>query len=419
MLEKALAKNPADRYATASEMVDAFRSAVAQSGLQTLNPERSSFASESLAKVRDEQNRQTPPSASIPAPIPAKPAAEPVDEDDPNWWTEGTSEVGRSPQPPRAPTPPPLPLSPEPPKPRRVIEASIDFSDMGKMLKSTDSALRGAIDQISNVFDPPKDIDLLPLDDEEAIRKRVEEQLNKRKEFMIHLMVFFPVIIAMWIVYSTGLPANFVSEVSDNPDLVNLFGFPWPLIVALGWGAGLAAHGVETYYATGRRANTRLRAIHNELYRVYGPDWRKANSKEQRKVRNRVNDMYNKRKEWIQHLVVFICINIMLWLIYLFSGGGFAWPVLVTVGWGVGLLAHGIEYRSHGTREKAITEAIERERDMIYETEKPKRERRSDSKRGAPEVRGSPEVRLTEDGEFTDSMIQELEDEAKSKRSRR
>jgi hypothetical protein len=220
----------------------------------------------------------------------------------------------------------------------------------------------------------------------------------------------------MWFIYGTGLPANFIGDLTSNPDLANLFGFPWPLIVTLGWGAGLVAHAIETYYTTGRRANTRLRAIHDELYRVYGPDWRRTSQKELRKVRNRVNDEFSKRREWLQHLGVFVCINAMLWLIYLFIGGGFPWALIVTLGWGVGLVGHGMEYRSHSTRETAITRAIEQERDMIYESEKPKRERRGDDSRAD---RGASPVRLTEDGEFTDSMIQELEDEAKSKRSRR
>ncbi len=54
VLEKALAKNPADRYTTATEMIDAFRRALEQSGITHLDPNRSSVASESLAKLRSE-----------------------------------------------------------------------------------------------------------------------------------------------------------------------------------------------------------------------------------------------------------------------------------------------------------------------------------------------------------------------------
>ncbi len=55
VLQKALAKAPADRYNSATQMIDAFRAAVQTSGLTTLNPERVSLASESLARLRDEQ----------------------------------------------------------------------------------------------------------------------------------------------------------------------------------------------------------------------------------------------------------------------------------------------------------------------------------------------------------------------------
>ena len=46
VLEKALGKAPADRYATASEMIAAFRAAIEQSGVNDLSPDRGSVASE-------------------------------------------------------------------------------------------------------------------------------------------------------------------------------------------------------------------------------------------------------------------------------------------------------------------------------------------------------------------------------------
>ena len=68
VLEKALAKSPADRYASATEMINAFRAAAEHSGMTLLNPDRVSVASASLAKLRDVEN-QTPPSVSIPMPL--------------------------------------------------------------------------------------------------------------------------------------------------------------------------------------------------------------------------------------------------------------------------------------------------------------------------------------------------------------
>ena len=64
-------------------------------------------------------------------------------------------------------------------------------------------------------------------------------------------------------------------------------------------------------------------------------------------------------------------------------------------------------------REKAVQRAIEQERERLYdEGEKPKRDQRSRSD-------DSREVRLTEDGEFTESMVEEIDHEEKAKRSGR
>ena len=409
VLEKALSKTPSERYATPTEMVDAFRSAVEQSGLKTLNPDRASLASESLAKIRDEQNNLSP-SASFPIPeednqpsIPAAQATQPEpEEDSPEWWMKGVPRPPRPFTPPHGPGRPPQPSSlSRSEKRKRVVEASFDFSDAGRAIQQAGNAVRDAIegigDSMAQNFDPEKDIDLLPLDDEAAIRRRVETQLNKRKEFSIHLVVFVLVIALQWIIYG----------------LTNIFGFPWPLLVMFGWGAGLAAHAIETYYTTGERARNRLEAIHDELYRVFGENWQRENRKELRKVRDRVNESINKKREWFQHLAVFIPINIMLWMIFGLSGGGFPWPLLVLLGWGIGLAGHGIEFLSHNSRESAISRAVEQERDRLYNGEKPKRDR------SPREPRSESNVRLTEDGELTDSMVQQYEDEAKSRRSRR
>ena len=135
-------------------------------------------------------------------------------------------------------------------------------------------------------------------------------------------------------------------------------------------------------------------------------------------MRSRVQEQFNKRKEWLQQRGVYLCINLMLWIIFLTTGGFVdtpPWPLLVSLGWGAGLVAHGIDYRSHTSREKAISRAVERERDRLYNSEKPKRDRSADD--SYAERRS--DVRLTEDGEFTDSMIEQIEDEARSKRSGR
>lgn len=423
VLEKALAKNPAERYATATALVDAFRSAATQSGLNTLNPDRSSVASQSLAKVRSEQNRLSP-SASFPlddedeAPsIPAPRAAEP-EEDSPEWWGRGmnNSQPPRRPSFQTPPTPPGFQTPPTPPeyreKRKHVVEASFDLSNAGKALKEAGNVVREVFEEISSqTINLEKDIDLAAMDDEAAIRKRVEKQLNTRKEFSMHLVVFGLVNVLIWLIF------GMVNSGEGGIAAVFNGAFPWALIVTLGWGAGLMAHAVETYYTTGQRARARLQAIHDEFYRLYGENWHRTNRKELRKVRDRVNGELSKKREWFEHLAVFIPINVMLWSIFLATGGDyFPFPVIVTLAWGAGLLAHGIEYRSQDekARENAISRAVEQERDWLYNGEKPKRDQSFLQSRRDRDA----EIRLTEDGELTDSMVQQFEDEAKPRRRR-
>lgn len=108
------------------------------------------------------------------------------------------------------------------------------------------------------------------------------------------------------------------------------------------------------------------------------------------KIRERVEERFKERTEFFMHLVIYVIINAMLWGIYIFSGGGWPWPIVPMLGWGAGLFAHGVEVFAGSSfwierRERAIQQEIERERmrRMGY-FEKPKRER----------------LRLSDDGEL-------------------
>jgi hypothetical protein len=262
------------------------------------------------------------------------------------------------------------------------------------------------------------DDELAPPHDEKALRKRVEKQYKKRSEFNAHLVAYVFVNVLLWIIFLGG--RGFIQG-----DLGNVVReFPWPLMVTFGWGAGLVAHAIETYFQTGKRAARRLRAIHNEFERLYGERWYKtANKGELRKVRHRVEQPFTKRREFLDHLGVYVMINLMMWFIY-FAGTNFfvsalgegfqflefPWPLIVMFGWGIGLAVHGVETLSAGSRERAIEREVERERDRMYD-EKPKRDHYYD-------VDEEPErgVRLNADGEFTDSMIEQLDRDKRSKR---
>ncbi|MEZ4669334.1 MAG: 2TM domain-containing protein [Anaerolineae bacterium] len=116
-------------------------------------------------------------------------------------------------------------------------------------------------------------------------------------------------------------------------------------------------------------------------------------------IRQRVEKRFKKRQEFITHFLAFVLGNIMVWTIYGLVGGGFPWPIFVTVGWAIGLVGHGYYYiNDYGAgaqrREAEIQREIERERERSLAYEKPKRD---------------PHFRLTDNGE-----IEEIYDDTTS-----
>jgi len=237
------------------------------------------------------------------------------------------------------------------------------------------------------------DVEFAPLSDDGALRRRVERQLNKRREFMIDL--------GAYIVVNAGLLIAFSAT-----------GMFWiAATVALGWGAGLAAHGIDTYYQTGRRAANRLARMHQAFRETYGPDWYEtATPKQLQVIRKRVDDPICKRKEFYMHAAVFACIIPMLWLLYFtLTPEIILWPLIAMAGWGFGLIGHGATVFASNRQEDAVMREMDRQRALLahadWDGEKPKNDFRDD------------DARLDEDGELTDSMAREIEREIQ--RSRR
>ena len=302
---------------------------------------------------------------------------------------------------------------------KRHVEAAIDLNleSAGKAIERVGLQVRDAI-QSGWGWIGGTDDELAPPYDENALRKRVEKQYKKRSEFNGHLVAYVFVNLLLWIIFlgGRGFMEGDLGAVMQE--------FPWPLLVSFGWGAGLVAHGVETFFQTGKRAAARLRAIHTEFERLYGERWYETADKgELRKVRHRVEQPFTKRREFFDHLGVYVIINLMMWFIYAAGtdffvrvlGGDFQflefpWPLIVMFGWGIGLAVHGVEMLSAGSRESAIEREVERERDRMYD-EKPKRDHYYDVDE---EAEGG--VRLNADGEFTDSMIEELDSDKRSRK---
>jgi fatty acid desaturase len=70
------------------------------------------------------------------------------------------------------------------------------------------------------------------------------------------------------------------------------------------------------------------------------------------------------RRGFFIHLIVYICVNIFLIIIWAFAaGGGFPWFIFPLVGWGIGLLFHYLEaFVFEGKSDRA---AIEKEVEKI------------------------------------------------------
>ncbi len=116
-------------------------------------------------------------------------------------------------------------------------------------------------------------------------------------------------------------------------------------------------------------------------------------SKEEARIRKQIEKKFEERQGLIIHGATFVVMNLIFWGLWLTGGSGFPWPIFITGGWGIGMVAHFLDYHyKYGggaeRREQFIQDEIERARlQGLYTDEKPKRDRR---------------LRVTEDGEIED-----------------
>ena len=124
-------------------------------------------------------------------------------------------------------------------------------------------------------------------------------------------------------------------------------------------------------------------------------------------IRRQVEQRFQQRYAFFAHVAVYTAVNIVLWLIYGITAGmaeqikttfqlgginifSFPWPLFIMMVWGIGLVAHGMNYYMRygegATRRRvAIQREIEREMALKASYEKPKNDVR---------------MRLTDDGEL-------------------
>ena len=101
----------------------------------------------------------------------------------------------------------------------------------------------------------------------EEIRHRVEKRYKERQGFIVHLVVYLIINLLIWglwwIIPQLGPDAWALMELA--PDDIEFFVFPWPLVISIGWGLGLASHYISYYYQHGPGAGQREAAIQREV----------------------------------------------------------------------------------------------------------------------------------------------------------
>ena len=107
-------------------------------------------------------------------------------------------------------------------------------------------------------------------------------------------------------------------------------------------------------------------------------------------------------------VMVFVLVNVALWLIQLYAAPEFPFALIVTLGWGSGMVAHYLNYYyKYGAgarqREDAIEQEIARYRERAGVYEKPKNDRRGN-------------LEINDDGEIEDGYDDEASHGSSRKR---
>jgi 2TM domain-containing protein len=234
--------------------------------------------------------------------------------------------------------------------------------------------------------------DQISINDE--IRRRVETYYKERTTFAMHFVAFFIVnIIAWWLWRFSGITLSLA--------------FPWPLLLTAGWGAGLVAHGIDVSSYSPRRAETLERTVRARMEQIYGEDWEAdADEEAYRRVRATAAKYFEDRNGFAIHLAVYAILNPAAWLICIMLGWSFIFPILLTLGWSIGLAAHGIDISFHSNRSTAARERAIRDAQLRVPQfgAQPKEKRKHDR------------LVLSEDGELLDIVEDEQSLEEKPKR---
>jgi len=135
---------------------------------------------------------------------------------------------------------------------------------------------------------------------------------------------------------------------------------------------------------------------------------------EEELARRRVLKRMKERQEFVGHLGTYITVNAFLIGIWFFTGASFFWPFFPLFFWGIGLATQGFQYYNKygpgsAKREELIQEEVERELGRLSYAQTRIEKGKNEGERLTTDFGDAQygEVRLNEDGELTDSFIEE------------
>lgn len=90
-------------------------------------------------------------------------------------------------------------------------------------------------------------------------------------------------------------------------------------------------------------------------------------------IRRRVEKRYSMRAEFISHLIAFLIFNAVMWFGLQPDGFFSGVAIIITGGWSIGIVIHGVQYAMFEMKERTVQREIDRQLALRGEMVKPKR----------------------------------------------
>ena len=352
VLLKALAKEPSKRHQTATALMDEFKLAMAESGVTRLPPDRS--------RAQKTPEPRTP-SAYLP-----RLAGELISSAPQMRYRDDNLSLADG-----------SPLGPN------LDElADLDGRIKRKAERSLPKRKSGGNSK------------------EVSIRERVEKKIRARRAIYVHLVII-GLVIGM-----IGLNVIFQGRINALRDLVVLAGF---------WGVFLALQAVRYHYKHGRGADNREEETEREIMRQLQSTG--LDSEEEWQIRKRIEKKFASRRGIVFYTVFFVMFNGMR-VFYMLLVPGY-WPGgmrnIPALGfWGILLALLCLRYyykhgRGAATRESEIEGEITRQLRLAERREQERMQHLDAAEEFSLDQVEAANVRLNDDGELTDSFIDEAE----------